>query len=124
MSFDFDARNGNETIEIVQFHKFTHHVHVALLEASILSVLPTAVNDTREGEGVTREFATGSITSSRVMELMSNQASEMFQATSWENPIIHVVSDAHVVAVTVKYVQSLVHVSFVLTFSVRTPASV
>jgi len=54
---------------------------------SILSVLPTAVNDTREGEGVTRELATGSITSSRVMELMSNQASETFQAKFCEHKL-------------------------------------
>jgi hypothetical protein len=38
------------------------------------------VNDWIEGEGVVREFATGSTTSSRVIELISNQASEMFQA--------------------------------------------
>lgn len=50
---------------------------------SILSVLPTAVKLTREGVGAVREFATGSITSSRVMELMSNQASETFQATEF-----------------------------------------
>jgi len=81
VSFDFDARNGNETIEIVQFHKFTHHVHVLLLEASILSVLPTAVKLTREGEEEVRESATGSTTSSRVIELMSNQASHVLPVT-------------------------------------------
>ncbi len=108
MSFDFDARNGNETIEIVQFHKFTHHVHVALLEASILSVLPTAVNDTREGEGVTRELATGSTTSSRVMEFISNQASEIFQATDIKNQIPSHVAVHAVVNSFVNNVQSTV----------------
>lgn len=49
-------------------------------EVSILSTLPTAVKLTREGDEEVRELATGSTTSSRVMELTSNQASEMFQA--------------------------------------------
>ena len=47
---------------------------------SILSVLPTAVNDTREGEGVTRELATGSTTSSRVMEFTSIETLAIFHA--------------------------------------------
>ncbi len=67
------------------------------------------MNDTREGEGVTREFATGSITSSRVMELMSNQASEMFQ------PVKNSVYQSqfavpHVVKSLCSKVQSLVQV--------------
>ena len=59
-----------------------HATHVVKLW-SILSVLPTAVKLIREGEEEVRELATGSTTSSRVMELMSNQASEMFQATEF-----------------------------------------
>jgi len=45
------------------------------------------VKDTREGEEEVREFATGSTTSSRVMEFTSNQASEMFQAVLLKNDI-------------------------------------
>ena len=69
------------------------------------------MNDTREGEGVTRELATGSITSSRVMELMSNQASEMFQATALLQFVVTKAALAAVVKVTVQRVQSTVQVS-------------
>lgn len=67
---------------------------------SILSVLPTAVKLTREGEGVTRELATGSITSSRVMEFTSNQASEMFPAIE----LLYVVVSIAAVASLVKLI--------------------
>ena len=87
--------------------------NVGSREVSILSVLPTAVNDTREGEGVTRELATGSITSSRVMELMSNQASETFQATRLLSEILPYTAVAQVVTTPVMRVQSVVPVSLV-----------
>ncbi len=58
------------------------------------------MNDAREGEGVMRELATGSITSSRVMELMSNQASEMFQAIE----LLYVVVSIAAVASLVKLI--------------------
>lgn len=82
---------------------------VVRLDWSILSTLPTAVKLTIEGEGVTSELATGSITSSRVMEFTSNQASEMFQATlRYMAYHIHT-ADAHVVNSSRNKVQSLVH---------------
>jgi len=112
------------TSDIVAHHA-QNHFPLLLVKSlwSILSVLPTAVNDTREGEGVTRELATGSITSSRVMELMSNQASEMFQAKFCEQYMIKLAADAAVVNVAVQRVQSTVPVS-VLEFVVaqRVPA--
>lgn len=58
-----------------------------------------------------REFATGSTTSSRVMELMSNQASEMFQGIQTCNPTAITVVVAHVVSSTESNVQSFVQVS-------------
>lgn len=61
-----------------------------------------------------REFATGSTTSSRVMELMSNQASEMFQATLSEQNGIHFTAVASLVNVTVQSVQSLIPVRALL----------
>jgi len=58
-----------------------------------------------------REFATGSTTSSRVMELMSNQASEIFQATAFIKRN-HRYAQVHaVVKVTVQKVQPFVPVS-------------
>jgi len=48
---------------------------------SILSVLPTAVKLTREGEEDVREFATGSTTSSNVIVATQNQASDALPAT-------------------------------------------
>ena len=83
------------------------------------------MNDTREGEGVTRELATGSITSSRVMELMSNQASETFHAVSianWRpiNTAVHEVVKSHVYLV-----QSVVHeISVEVTAVVVAPVAV
>lgn len=57
-----------------------------------------------------REFATGSTTSSKVMELMSNQASEMFQATKFKNATVQKLALALVVTFIVRRVQSLVQV--------------
>lgn len=74
VSFDFEARNGNDTILVLPLPRLIHHVPATLLEASILSVLPTAVKLTREGDAEVRELATGSTTSSRVIELMSHSA--------------------------------------------------
>ena len=80
------------------------------------------MNDTREGEGVTRELATGSITSSRVMELTSNQASEIFHAVSNRNCGAYIVSVAWLVNVVVYLVQSVVHnARFKLALCVRVP---
>jgi hypothetical protein len=67
------------------------------------------VNDTREGEGVMRELATGSTTSSRVMEFTSNQASETFQATDIKNPNHSQTALAAVVKFACNKVQSFVH---------------
>ena len=61
-----------------------------------------------------REFATGSTTSSRVMEFMSNQASEMFQAILREHIGIHFDAVASLVNVAVQRVQSLVPVRVLL----------
>ena len=74
------------------------------------------MKDTREGEGVVRELATGSITSSRVMELTSNHASETFQAI-FRYIAYHIqTADAHVVNSRRNKVQSLVHDSVFVVF--------
>lgn len=69
------------------------------------------MKDTREGEGVTREFATGSTTSSRVMEFMSNQASEVLPATILFKEILAYTAEAAVVTSHTILVQSNVPVS-------------
>ena len=78
------------------------------------------MKDTREGEGVVRELATGSITSSRVMELTSNHASEMFQATEMKNQSQSCTAVDAVVNVVVRSVQSTVHDKVFVPFA--TPA--
>ena len=122
VSFDFVGVNAcDQYLSAPENHTPLLAVFVKL-DWSILSVLPTAVNDTREGEGVTRELATGSITSSRVMEFISNQASEMFQATQFCHRILANAVVASLVIVTVQSVQSLVPVSRFVNVEVRSVA--
>ena len=64
------------------FHIEFHEAVPVVKLWSILPVLPTAVKLTREGEEEVREFATGSTTSSRVMELMSSATSHITQLSN------------------------------------------
>ena len=72
-----------------------------------------------------RELATGSITSSRVMELMSNQASEVLPATSTERIRPRYIASEAVVNSAVQSVQSTVQVSLfvVLPHEAKTPVA-
>lgn len=74
---DCDSRYCNHQAFPTALHPFG----VVVKLWSTVSFVPTAVNDTREGEGVTREFATGSTTSENVIEFTSNQASDTLPAT-------------------------------------------